>query len=80
MGSEMCIRDRVPVLRVEYLYLSHIYSVIKWEAVSDFVIPADFWTDYSVVAYIALSFGRNGCMACRSDSGTDHHDCSIGFS
>ena len=48
--------------------------------VSNFVVPADFRTDYSAVAYIAKYFGRNRGMACSTDSRANHYGCSIGFS
>ena len=68
------------ILWTEYFYLCHIYSIIKREAVSNFVVPADFRTDYSAVAYIAKYFGRNRGMACSTDSRANHYGCSIGFS
>ena len=68
------------ILWTEYFYLCHIYCIIKREAVSNFVVPADFRTDYSAVAYIAKYFGRNRGMACSTDSRANHYGCSIGFS
>ncbi len=55
-------------------------GLIKWEAVSNNIISADFRTDYSAVAYIAECFGCNGCMDCSTDSRANYHDCSTGFS
>ena len=68
------------VLRAEHFYFCRIYSIIKREAVSSFVVPADFRTDYSAALYIAEYLGRNRGMACSTDSRANHYGCSIGFS
>lgn len=50
------------------MYLKYLKAAITYEkAVSNFVISADFRTDYSAAAYIAERFGRDGCMACSTD-------------
>ena len=48
--------------------------------VSNFVVPADFRTDYSAVAYIVEYLGYNRGMACSTGSRADHYGCSICFS
>lgn len=76
----MVLSVQFSVLRAEYFYFRRIYCIVKREAVSGIILPADVRADTCAAAHPAGIYGCSGRVAGSTDSRTAYSGCGAHFS